>query len=111
MLYEYRVYTVELGKQQQMIKTIEEFIALAEKHGVKGLGVFHPIIGSENELSYFLIYESMAHREKAWQAFATDPALGKWMAAVRERAEREGGSGLINTANTLLSSTEYSSGK
>jgi len=111
MLYERRVYTVALGKQEQTIKRIEEFLALAEKYGVKVLGIFRPVIGSENELSYFMIYESMAHREKVWQAFATDEDLGKWMVAVREDDAREGEPRRINTVNTLLSSTEYSSGK
>ena len=111
MIYEYRVYTVAMGKQEQTIQNIHEFLALTEKHGVKALGVFHPIIGNANQLSYFMIYESMSHREKVWLDLATDEDMQKWYAGVRERDAKEAGPRIINTENTLLSSTEYSFSK
>lgn len=62
MIYEYRVYTVQLGKQEQMIQTIHEFFPMAEKHDVKALGVFHPVIRNENELPYSSISPKLFHR-------------------------------------------------
>ena len=111
MIYEHRVYTVELDKQASMIKTIEGFCKALEKQDVKALGVFHPVIGDASELSYYLIYESMAHREQVWNSMYEDEDVLAWYKEAKERAEQEGGSGLLNEVNTLMTSTEYSSGK
>ena len=110
MIYEHRVYTVELDKQASMVKTIEGFCKVLEKQGVKSLGVFHPVIGNASELSYYLIYESMAHREQVWDSMATDEDVAAWYKEVTERSERVGGSGLLSEVNTLMTSTEMSFG-
>lgn len=110
MIYEHRVYTVEPDKQASMVNTIEGFCRALEKQGVKSLGVFHPIIGNAFELSYYLIYENMAHRQQVWDSMATDEDVAAWYREATERAEREGGSGLLSEVNTLMTSTEYSSG-
>ncbi len=106
MIYEQRVYTVELNKREPLIAEIKKCLSLWEKHGVKGLGPFRTVIGNSNEISYFMIYESMAHREQAWEAGISDADLIKFRKEMAERSEKMGGQGLLNVANTLLSPAE-----
>ena len=95
MIYEHRVYTMEMRKRELMIWAIKGFLAVVEKKfGVKGLGPFRPVIGNSNELSYYMIYESMAHREQTWEAFSSDEDMGKWQKEFTERIEEAGGLGL-----------------
>ena len=103
MIYEQRLYTIELSKRELLIDEVKKFLSICEKFGVKGLGPFRPVIGNSNELLYYMIYDSMAHREKTWEAFDSDPDIGKWRKELFERAGKAGGMGLINEATTLLS--------
>ncbi len=105
MIYEQRVYTIELSKRESIIEEVKRFLSVMENHGVKGLGPFRPVIGNSNELMYFMIYESMAHREQAWEARLSDAAYTKWR---KEMGERVGaaGLGITNEATTLLSLVE-----
>lgn len=105
MIYEQRIYTVELSKRETIIEEVKKFLSVMEKHGVKGLGPFRPVIGNSNELMYFMIYESMAHRERAWDARLTDADYGKWRKEMAERVGKEG-LGISNEATTLLSLVE-----
>ena len=105
MIYEQRVYTVELSKRETIIEEVKKFLSVMEKHGVKGLGPFRPVIGNSNELMYFMIYDSMAHRERAWDARLTDPDYSKWRKEMAERVGKEG-LGISNEATTLLSLVE-----
>ncbi len=42
-----------------------------ERHGIKQAGFFTTLMGESNqELTYFLAWESLADREKKWNAFA-----------------------------------------
>ena len=76
-----------------------------ERHGIKQAGFFTTLIGESNqELTYFLAWESLADREKKWNAFAADP---EWLA---KRAETEKDGAIVeNVSVQMLTPTGFSS--
>jgi hypothetical protein len=78
-----------------------------EKHGIKQAGFFTTMIGESNqELTYFLAWDSLAEREKKWGAFMTDP---DWMKA---RAESEADGQIVgNIVSQILTPTAFSAVK
>jgi hypothetical protein len=108
MIYEMRVYRCVAGRLPALLKRFETVtLALFEKHGIRPAGFFTTLIGTSNqELTYFLAWESMADREQKWTAFATDPA---WVSA---RAESEKDGQIVeNITSQLLAPTAFSSVK
>src|SRR2546421_12751469 len=85
MIYEMRVYRCVPGRLPALLKRFETVtLKVWEKHGIRQAGFFTTLIGESNqELTYFLAWESLAEREKKWAAFMTDP---DWM---KGRAESE----------------------
>ncbi|MGN6117699.1 MAG: NIPSNAP family protein, partial [Nitrobacter sp.] len=80
MIYEMRVYRCLPGRLPALLKRFENTtLKLWEKHGIKQAGFFTTVVGESNQdLTYLLAWDSMADREKKWNAFATDPA---WLSA------------------------------
>jgi hypothetical protein len=106
MIYEMRVYRCVPGRLPALLKRFEATtLKLWEKHGLRPAGFFTTLVGESNqELTYFLAWDSMAEREQKWNAFATDPA---WISA---RAESEKDGQIVeNIANRLLAPTAFSS--
>ncbi len=88
MIYEMRVYRCVPGRLPALLKRFENTtLKLWEKHGIKQAGFFTTLIGESNqELTYMLAWESLADREKKWNAFQSDP---DWIAArAQERGRR-----------------------
>lgn len=108
MIYEMRVYKCLPGRLPALLKRFESTtLKLWEKHGIRQAGFFTTIIGTSNqELTYFLAWESMAEREKKWTAFMTDP---DWMTA-RAKSE-EDGQIVANIVSQLLQPTAFSAVK
>ena len=71
MIYELRVYRCLPGRLPALLKRFETTtVKLWDKHGIKQAGFFTTLIGESNqELTYFLAWESLADREKKWNAF------------------------------------------
>ena len=88
MIYEMRVYRCVPGRLPALLKRFETAtLKIWEKHGIKQAGFFTTLIGESNqELTYFLAWDSLAEREKKWGAFMTDPGLDE--SACRERGRR-----------------------
>ena len=108
MIYEMRVYHCIPGRLPNLLKRFDTMtLKLWEKHGIKQAGFFTTVIGDSNqELTYFLRWDSMAERETKWTAFMSDPA---WLAA---RAETEkDGQIIANVHSQLLQPTSFSSVK
>jgi len=108
MIYEMRVYHCLPGRLPALLKRFETAtLKLWEKHGIKQAGFFTTLIGESNqELTYFLAWESLADREAKWGKFMTDP---DWMKA---RAESEADGQIINNiVSQLLTPTAFSSVK
>ena len=105
MIYELRVYTCLPGRLPALLKRFEEHtLRLWERHGVRQAGFWTTLIGeSNNDLTYFLRWESLAEREKNWTAFVTD---AEWIAA-RIASEADGPI-VANVASQFLSPTKFS---
>jgi hypothetical protein len=108
MIYEMRVYRCLPGRLPALLKRFEQTtLKLWEKHGIRQAGFFTTLVGESNqELTYFLAWESLAEREKKWNAFATD---SEWLAA-RAKSE-EDGQIVDNIANQMLAPTAFSTVK
>jgi len=104
MIYEWRVYEATPGKMSALHDRFQNVtLKLFEKHGIKVVGFWEVVIGTSNTLYYMLAYESMAQREKAWNAFMADP---EWIKARRE-SEKDGPL-TQRVVNMLLRPTAYS---
>jgi hypothetical protein len=108
MIYEMRIYRCVPGRLPALLKRFETVtLKLWEKHGIRQAGFFTTLIGESNqELTYFLAWESLAEREAKWGKFMTDP---DWMKA---RAESEADGQIVgNIVSQLLTPTAFSSVK
>ena len=85
MIYEMRVYKCIPGRLPALLNRFANItLKIWERHGIKQAGFFTTLVGESNqELTYFLAWESLADREKKWNAFQADP---EWHA---KRAETE----------------------
>jgi len=108
MIYEMRVYRCVPGRLPALLKRFENTtLKLWEKHGLRPVGFFTTLVGESNqELTYFLAWESLAEREKKWGAFQSDP---DWITA-RAKTE-EDGQIVGNIVNQMLAPTAFSAMK
>jgi hypothetical protein len=108
MILEMRVYRCLPGRLPALLKRFDTVtIKLWQKHGIKQAGFFTTLIGESNqELTYFLAWDSLADREKKWAAFQGDP---DWISA-RAKTE-EDGQIVGNIVSQLLVPTAFSSVK
>jgi hypothetical protein len=108
MIYETRVYRCLPGRLPALLNRFENVtLKLWEKHGIKQAGFFTTLVGESNqELTYLLAWESLADRDKKWNAFQSDP---EWI-ATRARTEEDGPI-VGNIVNQLLVPTKFSSVK
>jgi NIPSNAP len=108
MIYEMRVYRCLPGRLPALLKRFDTItLKLWEKHGIKQAGFFTTLVGESNqELTYFLTWESLADREKKWAAFQSDQ---EWITA-RAKTE-EDGQIVLNIVNQLFVPTSFSAVK
>ena len=78
-------------------------LRLFARHGIKSVAYWEDYIGISNRLTYILEWDDLAHRERGWNAFATDP---EWL-AVRAKSE-EAGPIVARVISTLMKPTDYS---
>lgn len=108
MIYELRVYHCVPGRLPDLLKRFDTItLKLWEKHGIRQAGFWTTLVGESNQdLTYFLQWESLAEREKKFTAFGADP---DWLKA---RAETEKNGAIVaSITNTLLAPTSFSSAK
>jgi NIPSNAP len=108
MILEMRVYRCIPGRLPALLKRFDTLtLKLWDKHGIKQAGFYTTLIGTSNqELTYFLAWDSLADREKKWTAFQSDP---DWLAG-RARSE-EDGQIIDNIVSQLLVPTAFSAVK
>jgi hypothetical protein len=108
MIYELRIYECLPGRMPALLKRFNDHtLAIWETHGIRQAGFFTTLVGeSNNRLTYFLAWETMAEREAKWTAFINDPA---WHQA-RDESERDGAI-LSNVSSQFLAPTAFSSVK
>jgi hypothetical protein len=74
-----------------------------KNHGIGMLGFWTAEIGTSNQLTYILVFDSMADREKKWTAFQADRA---WH---QVRAETEAAGPIVDhVVNAFMRLTPYS---
>ncbi len=105
MLYELRIYhssPQKLSKLHDRFKT--HTLKLWEKHGIRQVGFWTPMIGENNQDLYYIIaWENLAEREQRWGAFMGDP---EWL---KTKAETEKDGPLYShITNMILTPTAYS---
>jgi NIPSNAP len=108
MIYEMRVYRCVPGRLPALLKRFETVtLKIWDKHGIRQAGFFTTLIGESNqELTYFLAWDSLADRERKWGAFMADP---DW---IKARAESEADGPIVgNIVSQLLTPTAFSSVK
>ena len=108
MIYELRVYHCVPGRLPDLMKRFDTItLKLWAKHGIQQAGFWTTLVGDSNQdLTYFLKWESLAEREKKWTGFMTDP---NWLSA---RAETEKDGPIVaSVSNTILQPTSFSSVK
>jgi hypothetical protein len=108
MILEMRVYRCVPGRLPALLKRFETVtLRIWERHGIKQAGFFTTLVGESNqELMYFLAWDSLAEREKKWNAFLADP---EWITA-RARTE-EDGQIVANIVSQFLVPTAFSAVK
>ena len=108
MIYELRIYRCMPGRQAALLSRFHHFtLPLWEKHGIRQAGFWTTLIGSSSqEITYMLAWDSMADREKRWQAFLEDP---EWVAVATE-TEKDGQL-VENISSQLLAPTAFSAVK
>lgn len=108
MIHELRVYYCVPGRLPNLLKRFDTItLKLWEKHGIKQAGFWTVLVGDSNQALYYLVeWESMADREKKWNAFQADP---NWISA---RAETEKDGPIVaKVVNSFLQPTSFSSVK
>lgn len=106
MLYELRVYDCCPGRLPALLNRFQNTtVKLFEKHGIRQGGFWTTVIGGHNHrLTYFVVWESLAEREKKWNAFQADP---EW---IQKRAESEKDGPIVaNVLSEILAPTAFSS--
>jgi hypothetical protein len=88
MIYELRIYRCMPGRLPALLSRFQnDTLRIWEKHGIRQAGFWTTLIGrSSQEITYMLAWDSMAEREKRWQAFLSDP---EWIAVATE-TEKDG---------------------
>lgn len=106
MIYEMRVYHCLPGRLPDVLKRFENStLGLWKRLGIKPIGFFTTVVGeTNNALTYFLQWESLAEREKVWAAFMHDP---EWI-DVRTQTEANGPL-VSHITNQFLQPTSFSS--
>jgi hypothetical protein len=105
MIYELRIYRCVPGRKQALLSRFEnQTLRIWEKHGIRQAGFWTTLIGaSSREITYMLAWDSMAEREKRWDAFLTDR---EWIAVVAE-TEKDGQL-VENISGQVLTPTAFS---
>lgn len=108
MIHELRVYECVPGRLPALLKRFEAItLKLWEKHGIQQAGFWTVLVGESNQTLYYLLaWDSLAEREKKWNAFASDP---EWL---QKRAETEADGAIVaRVSNQILQPTAFSSVK
>ncbi|MBC7514660.1 MAG: NIPSNAP family protein [Herminiimonas sp.] len=105
MIYEMRVYHCAPGRLPALNNRFETItLKFWEKYGIEPVGFWTTLVGASNQtLTYMLRWESLAERERKWNAFASD---SDWIA---RRAATEAEAIIVERIeNTILNPTSYS---
>jgi hypothetical protein len=104
MIYELRIYEAALGRLPDVNHRFETLTTKVwDRLGIRQVGFWTADIGTSNELTYLLAWDSLADREEKWATFQADP---EWIAG-RAKTE-ENGPIVARVRNSFLKPTSYS---
>jgi hypothetical protein len=106
--HELRVYHCVPGRLPDLLKRFDTItLNIWKKYGIEQAGFWTVLVGESNQALYYLLkFDSLADREKKWNAFQADP---EWHAA-RAKTE-ENGPIVAKVVNSFLQPTSFSSVK
>lgn len=105
MIVELRIYHCVPGRLPALHERFTSAtLGFFKKHGIEQIGFWTTLAGPSNQsLTYLLKWESLAERERKWNAFQADP---EWIAA---RAASEAEKIIVERVeNQFLAPTAYS---
>jgi hypothetical protein len=108
VIYELRIYRTLPGQMPRLLDRFQNHtLRIWERLGIRPAGFWTTVIGeSDDDLHYFLAWESLAERETKWKIFVNDP---EW---IKVRAETEKAGPInANIRSQFLSPTAFSSVK
>ncbi len=108
MIHELRVYDCVPGRLPDLLKRFDTItLKIWDKHGIRQAGFWTTLIGESNQRLYYLLaWESLADRDRKWNAFQADP---DWIAA---RAQTEAAGPIVaQVTNEILAPTGFSAVK
>jgi hypothetical protein len=105
MVYELRVYRMMPGKMQAALDRFENLVfRYWEKHGINPVGFWTTTVGDSHlDLYHMLAWDSLAERERRWNAFTSDAEFKAEFA----QTEKDGVL-VASVKNTLLTPTQFS---
>jgi hypothetical protein len=105
MIYELRIYNCIPGRLPALLKRFEATtLEMWKRHGIRQVGFWTTLIGESNQnLTYMLVWDSLADREKKWNAFQADQ---EWITK-RADSERDGQI-VANISSQFLVPTAFS---
>lgn len=104
MLYEMRIYDARPGKLPALNdRFAKHTMGFFKDHGIGMVGFWTAEIGTSNQLTYILSFDSLADKEKKWGAFQADTGWQR----VRSETEKEGPL-VARVHNTFMRLTPYS---
>jgi hypothetical protein len=108
MIYELRIYRCIPGRMPALLERFETTVLnIWKKYGIRQAGFWTTLVGESNQdLTYMLAWESLADREKRWNAFLADP---EWI-ATRAATEKDGAF-ITTLSNAFLQPTSFSAVK
>ena len=108
MIHELRIYDCVPGRLPNLLKRFDTItLKIWERHGIRQAGFWTTLIGESNQRLYYLLaWESLADRERKWDAFQADP---EWIAA---RAQTEADGPIVaQVTNEIIVPTGFSAVK
>lgn len=107
MIYEERIYTIMAGKLADVESWFAEFaVPLFEKHKIKLVGFWQPIIGRQNfEFVYLLEFEDLNDRMQKWNSFFADP---EWLPTLSRIQTAAGETFVTQIENKILMPVGFS---
>ncbi|MFT5643285.1 MAG: hypothetical protein ACI83P_000830 [Janthinobacterium sp.] len=105
MMYELRIYHCAPGRLPALHARFKDTtLALWARYGIEQAGFFTTLVGTSNQsLTYLLKWDSLAERERKWNAFIQDP---EW---ITKRALSEADGIIVERIeNSFLEATSYS---
>jgi hypothetical protein len=105
VIYELRIYECVPGRLPNLHKRFETTtLKIWERMGIRQAGFWIADVGTSNELTYLIAWESLAEREEKWAKFQADPEWNE------KRAQSEADGPIVaRVRNSFLRPTPYSS--